>query len=268
MSTFVLVHGAHHGGWAWEKVAPLLEGAGHKVLAPDLPGHGDDETPQEEVSLQGYAESLLRVLDSLEETVILVGHSMGGIAVSEAAERRPDKIEALVYLNAFLLPDGVSLLQVLQQDAESVVARKVEVDEERGVGKLAATAAQEAFYGDCSEEDAARAIARLRDEPLAPLGTPVSVTEGNFGQVPRAYVTCLRDRTVTPGAQRKMYTEMPCREVLSLETDHSPFLSRPEELARHLMSLASAPGFGGAGVGADRSAAREHHATRTEREGS
>lgn len=240
MSTFVLVHGAWHGGWAWGKVVPLLEGAGHGVVAPDLPGHGDDPTPPEEVSLQGYGERLAGVLDALEEPAILIGHSMGGIAVSETAERRPEKIELLVYLNAFLLPGGVPMSRIAQKDTGSVVTRNVEVDAGRGVATLPAAAARDAFYGECSDEDAAWAQARLGEEPLAPWGTPVSVTGGNFGRVPRAYVACLRDRAITPRAQREMYTDMPCREVLSLETDHSPFLSRPKELARHLTSLATA----------------------------
>ena len=239
MSDFVLVHGAWHGGWAWEKVVPILQAAGHKVEAPDLPGHGDDETPPEEVTLGGCAERIVGVLDSLEGPAILVGHSMGGIAVSGATERRPEKVGTLVYLCAFLLPDGASLFQVAQQDTESLATRYSEVDGERGVVTLSPAAAREAFYGECSQEDADRALARLRDAPIAPSATPVHVTEGNFGRVPRVYVTCLRDRAITPPAQKEMYTQTPCREVVSMQTDHAPFLSRPEELARHLLSIAS-----------------------------
>lgn len=240
MSTFVLVHGAWHGGWAWEKLAPLLEGAGHGVVTPDLPGHGDDRTPPGEVSLDGYAERVVGALDSLEGPAVLVGHSMGGMVISEAAERRPDKIEVLVYLCAFLLPDGVPVSRIAQQDTEVPLARSVRADEGRGVLTIEpAAAAGDVFYGECSEEDAAWATARLRDDPLTPFGTPVHVTEGNFGRVPRAYVACLRDRAISPSIQREMYTEVPCREVVSIDTDHSPFLSRPGELARHLLSIAS-----------------------------
>ncbi len=236
----MLVHGAWHGGWAWEKVVPLLEEAGHRVVAPDLPGHGEDETPPEDVSLESYAGRVVGVLDSLEGPAVLVGHSMGGIAVSEAAERRPDKIEVLVYLCAFLLPDGVPMSRIAQQDTESVVTQNLEVDGGRGVATLPATAARDAFYGECSDEDAAWAQARLRDEPVAPWSTPLSLTDANFGRVPRAYVTCLRDRAITAATQREMYTATLCREVISMQTDHSPFLSRPGELARHLTSLATA----------------------------
>lgn len=239
MSDFVLVHGAWHGGWAWEKIVPLLQEAGHKVETPDLPGAGGDETPPGEVTLAGYAERVVGVLDSLEGPAILVGHSMGGAAISEATERRPEKVEALVYVCAFLLPDGVSLFEVAQQDTEALTMQNSEVDGERGVVTLPAAASREIFYGETSQEDADWALARLREQPLAPFGTPVHVTEGNFGRVPRVYVTCLRDKSITPQAQKEMYTQTPCREVVSMQTDHSPFLSRPEELARHLLSVAS-----------------------------
>ncbi len=105
MSTFVLVHGGWSGGWTWEKVVPLLEEAGHQVEAPDLPGHGDDRTPIPQVSLQGYADRICRVLDAQPEPVVLVGHSSGGLVISQAAEQRPDKVKMLVYLAAFLLRD-------------------------------------------------------------------------------------------------------------------------------------------------------------------
>lgn len=240
MSAFVLVHGGWQGGWAWERVAPLLEEAGHGVVAPDLPAHGDDETPPTGVTLGGYAERVVGALDSLEEPAILVGHSMGGMAISEAAERRPEKVGVLVYVGAFLLPDGVSALQMSQKNAEALLTQNIQADEERGVLTIAPTAAREALFGECSEEDAARAIARLGDEPIAPAGTPVSLTEANYGRVPRVYVTCLRDRAIVPALQGEMYTQTPCRDVVSMQTDHSPFLSRPEELARHLLSLTAA----------------------------
>ena len=238
MSTFVLVHGAYHGGWAWDKIVPLLEDAGHEVEAPDLPGHGQDETPIAEITLQRYVERIVQELDSRPEPVILVGHSLGGTVISEAAEQRPDKVETLVYVNAFLLPSGTSIMDKAQQDTESLAAKYAQADEDWEVTTIPKDMAKETFYGDCSEEDAAWAIARIQAQAVAPSVTPISVTEGNFGRVPRVYVTCLHDRSNTPDFQKKMYTETPCREVISLQTDHSPFLSAPEELAGNLISLA------------------------------
>lgn len=249
VSTFVLVHGAWHGSWAWEKVVPLLERAGHRVEAPDLPGHGDDRTPPPEVSLQGYVDEICSVIDAQPEPVVLVGHSMGGIVISEAAERRPDGIGTLVYLTAFLLPSGKALVDYALEDGESVVTQNLQVHEDRMTATVPTGKAREAFYGECSDEDAERAESLLQPQPWLPFATPVTVTEPAFGRVPRVYIECLRDRAITAAAQKRMYTDLPCREVLTMDTDHSPFLSAPERLAEYLISTADALSQGGGSDG-------------------
>jgi hypothetical protein len=98
---------------------------------------------------------------------------------------------------------------------------------------------KETFYGGCSEEDIALARLLLVPEALAPLATPIHITEGNFGRVPRVYIECLRDKALPPALQKKMYATLPCQQVISLDTDHSPFFSAPEELVVHLLSLGS-----------------------------
>jgi pimeloyl-ACP methyl ester carboxylesterase len=115
MATFVLVHGAFHGGWCWYKIVPLLEAKGHRVLAPDLPGLGDDHTPLADLSLAAWTDSVAAKLHVLGTPVILVGHSRGGIVISEVAERVPEHVSALVYLTAFLVSDGESLQSHFQK---------------------------------------------------------------------------------------------------------------------------------------------------------
>jgi pimeloyl-ACP methyl ester carboxylesterase len=237
MSTYVLIHGSWHGGWCWEKIARSLKRAGHNVETPDLPGHGDDETPISQISLRSYAERVCQVLDAQSEPVILVGHSMGGIAISQAAEYRPNKVETLVYLTGNLLRNGESLLQVAQEDKQSLVAPNLIIHEGKGVATIRGNAIENTFYGDCPKEDVARARSLLSPEPLAPLATPVSVTEENFGRIPRVYIELLRDLANSPSAQKRMYTALPCRKVISMNTSHSPFFSAPEELVAHLLSL-------------------------------
>ncbi|MCU0341691.1 MAG: alpha/beta fold hydrolase [Spirosomaceae bacterium] len=85
-NTYILVHGAWHGAWAWKYVTPLLEAKGHKVLAIDLPGHGADKTPIVNVGLSDYTKKIVEVANAQSGEVILVGHSMGGIPISQAAE--------------------------------------------------------------------------------------------------------------------------------------------------------------------------------------
>src|SRR3954451_23230646 len=98
MARYVLVHGAFGGAWCWEPVEPGLEAAGHRVESFDLPGSGDDETPVADVTLDGYADRICGGLASDPEPAVLVGHSMGGMAVTHAAGRSPEHIAALVYV--------------------------------------------------------------------------------------------------------------------------------------------------------------------------
>jgi pimeloyl-ACP methyl ester carboxylesterase len=239
MSTFVLIHGAWHGAWCWRKVSSRLEKLGHRVIAPDLPGLGDDRTPVERVSLQLWTRYVCGILDAETEPVILVGHSRGGIVISEVAEQRPDKIRALVYLTAFLVRDGECLFDLAQQAVSSLIAGNMVMSPDKLCSTVREEFLREGFYGLCPEEDVELARSLLRPEPTAPLATPVRVTAENFGRVPRIYIQCLQDRAVPQALQKQMYSASPCREVRSLDTDHSPFFSAPDELTTHLHELAS-----------------------------
>jgi pimeloyl-ACP methyl ester carboxylesterase len=238
LSTFVLIHGAWHGAWCWDKVAPLLEQTGHEVVRFDLPGHGEDRTPAAEVTLEGYTVRVVEALDALAEPVVLVGHSLSGTVISQAAERHREKIEKLVYLCALLLPSGKSAIEASQEDGASVILKNAEVEEDRGRILLGEEGMRVALYHDCPEEDFERARHLISPQPLFPLGTPVEVTDGNFGSVRRTYVRTTQDRAVSPAAQEKMYTDLPCEKVVSMATGHLPFFSAPVELAGHLDSLA------------------------------
>jgi pimeloyl-ACP methyl ester carboxylesterase len=239
MATYVLVHGSWHAGWCWYKLKARLEASGHKVLAPDLPGLGLDHTPFDAVTLALWRDRVCDVVKAQTDRVILVGHSRGGIVVSEVAERVSGRIRTLVYLSAFLARDGQSLFDVLSAPNDSEVPANITMSKDRMAVSINLEAVRSAFYGECSDEDVALARSLLQPEPAAPLGTPVHVTEENFGRVPRVYIECLRDRAIPLPLQRAMLAETPCRRVLSIDTDHSPFLSRPDELSAHLQAIAA-----------------------------
>ncbi len=237
MSTFVLVHGAWHGAWCWYKVVPRLTQAGHRVLAPDLPSLGRDRTPVAEISLDRWADSICRVVEAAPEPVILVGHSRGGIVISAVAERVPKRIAMLVYLTAFLLRDGETLLEVAQTADSSLVVPNIVVADDQASMTVPGDAAQEAFYGECSPEDVVLASMLLAPEAIAPNATPLRVTDSRFGSVPRVYIECLRDKAIPVALQRRMAHDSPCEIVASLDSDHSPFLSMPGPLVDHLLAL-------------------------------
>ena len=235
MSTFVLVHGAWHGGWVWDKVAEPLRQHGHTVLTPDLPGHGSDTTPIAQITLQAYVDRVAAVIDSCREPVVLAGHSMGGIVVSQTAEERADRISVLVYVCAFLPRDGECLVQWAEPDADALVPKNFVFSEDKTSVTLRPEGITPSLFGDCQREDVERATKLLVPQATAPLTTPVRLTAAKFGQVPRVYIECLRDRAISPSIQRAMYSASKCNRVFTLDCDHSPMLSRPRELVECLL---------------------------------
>ncbi len=241
MARFVLVHGAFVGGWVWEPLAKLLTAAGHTVEAPDLPGAGDDNTPVAGVTLDSCAERVASVVRKSAQPSLLVGNSMGGLIATQAAAKCPDLVSALVYVAAFAPHDGQSLLAITQEPegAGDQVQANIIVEGEPPVATLPASKSRDALYGSCSDEAAAWAIARQRPQPVAPFVTPVSIPAGALDAIPRYYVMCLRDRAIPPVLQRKMSREAGCAEVVELDTDHTPQLSKTAELADALMRFAA-----------------------------
>jgi pimeloyl-ACP methyl ester carboxylesterase len=237
MSTFLLVHGAWHGAWCWHKIMSRLEKMGHTVIAPDLPALGRDRTPVKRVSLATWREHVCRIVDSVPEQVILVGHSRGGIVISEVAEHRPRRIRTLVYLTAFLLRDGESLFDLAGSDEASLVPPNMVMSEDKSSSTIREEALRDTFYGECSDDDVALARLCLQPEPTVPLATPVHITDENYGSVPRVYIECLRDKAMVLPLARRMQAALPCDRVLTIDTDHSPFFSRPDELAALLGSV-------------------------------
>ena len=150
MSDFVLVHGGWQGAWCWYKVVPLLERLGHRVITPDLPGHGRDRTPPEGLTLRRYAD---RVLDALGESAapaVLVGHSLGGMVISQAAADRPDLVARLVYVAAFLPTGGQSLADLAWGDAGSILEPNCIVEPPGTAIRLREDALREVFFADCT----------------------------------------------------------------------------------------------------------------------
>ena len=237
MSTFLLIHGAWHGGWCWHKVSPLLQARGHTVLTPDLPALGIDRTPLASATLQSYTDRVCEALAGCGESVYLVGHSMGGIAITQAAEAMPQRVRTLVYLTAFLLPTGRSLIEEAQADTGSAVLPNLVFASDQSSATVKPDAIRDVFYADCSPSDLALAQALLVPQAAAPFATPVQTTAERWGSVPRVYIECTADHAISLATQRSMQARLPCKRVLTMSTSHSPFLSAPQALAGHLLSL-------------------------------
>jgi len=235
MATFILVHGSFVAAWCWRDVAARLETCGHRAVTFDLPGHGDDRTPANDVGWQDYVESLLRIARP-ETRPIVVGHSIGGAIGASAAEADPTAFAALVYIAGLMPASGGKLMDDVGQFDPAYLAEAVWSPDRRSV-RLSLAGARDfaCFY---SPERAEEVVHRMAPEPIAPYEAPIVTTAARFGQVPRYYVETLRDKVVPLSMQRTIQASVGFRRVFSLDTDHAPFFSAPADLAACLDAVA------------------------------
>lgn len=238
MATFLMIHGAWHGGWCFEPLRPLLAQRGHELISPTLPGMDGGEVPLDAVTLDLWAGFVADLAGRQREPVILCGHSRGGIVISSAAERAPESIVALIYITAFLLPHGQSLRGFQMEAPNPRFGAALTPTTDGNAFRFDPSAAAEVLYHRCSEALQRDASERLVLEPAQPLVTPLSLSDARFGRVPRHYIECCDDRALLLVRQRAMQMALPCRSVAALDSDHSPFLSFPEGLVEALVQMA------------------------------
>ena len=234
---YVLVHGAWHGAWCWEQVEHHLGELGAASVAVDLPGRSGDPQSVAELTLDSYVDHVVAAIDASPEPVVLVGHSLGGLVISQTAERIPEKISSLVYLCAMLLQDGQSTIDASVSDPDSQLMANISLEEGSAASSVAASAVRDLFYRDCTVEASDRALRLLVPEPVGPASTPVNVTAGRWGSVPRSYILTTQDRAISPAQQRAMIASVGVDRVVEMDSSHSPFMSQPERLAALLIDL-------------------------------
>jgi pimeloyl-ACP methyl ester carboxylesterase len=239
MARLVLVHGAFAGAWKWERLVAPLEAAGHTVETPDLPASGEDQTPVADVTLDAYVDRISAQLDRRPEPAVLVPSSMGGVVSTQTAALHPEKVAAIVYVAAFVPQDGQSLLDLtrLPEGATDELQAGMVIEGDPPTASLSPEVSRSAEFAECSEEDAAWAFPQIRPQPVVPFGQPVQIPEGTFDEIPRAYILCTRDRSIPPGLQRRMVAENGIDDVIELDADHSPMISRTQELAEAVDQL-------------------------------
>ncbi|TAL00321.1 MAG: alpha/beta fold hydrolase [Rhodospirillaceae bacterium] len=244
---FILVHGGFHGAWCWSRVIPELEKLGHQAIAVDLPGHGArvNDDPR------SFADRATAILAILQPGDVLVGHSGGGYDITVAADAAPEKVAHLVYLAAGLPLEGRTLLEatggVAKRDEKTGELRPVQLmDDTTGMLRfirpnaqgrmewLSQEGAREFFYHDCDDETVAWAFSKL--SPSAKSFPEETFALKNFWQadLPRSYILCKQDRS-KPHQMSLQVIERLGVEPLVIDASHSPFLSKPAELAALLV---------------------------------
>jgi len=236
VSTFVLVHGAWHGGWCWDRVAPLLREAGHDVHAPTLTGLSERaHLLSPHVGLDTHVEDVVRLLDVLQlRDVVLVGHSYAGQVVTAVADRRPDAVALRVHLDAFVGDDGEAARDLLPETVEHHWAESAA---ERGFGWLVPVRSL-AVLGVTEQADVDWLTPKLTPHPWKTYTDPLHLT-GAAGRVPAAFVECVSwMRVFAAQAERARQRGWPVRE---LDTGHEAMVTAPRALADTLLELASGP---------------------------
>lgn len=234
-ATFILVHGGWHGAWCWSKVAPLMQEKGLKVVAIDLPGHGDDKTPAATVTLNDYVNKVIETANQTDGNVILLGHSSAGTIIAQAAERLTyEKVSGLIFLDAFMPLNGESVFSLVEKypnkpdgNKGAALAESLVFSPDHKTSTLNLDKVQELLYHDCSEADIAFAKSKLGAQPMAPQVTPVSTTDKNYGAISKYYILCTDAKDFD---KTRIASNVPCKKIYRLKSSHSPFFSMPDQL--------------------------------------
>jgi pimeloyl-ACP methyl ester carboxylesterase len=237
----LLIHGAWQGSWAWDAWLPELARLGWHAEAIDLPGNGCDpldNTAPGDVSLKGYVNHVVANVLRHGESVVLVGHSGGGITATQVAEALPGRIACVVYLAGMMLPSGLSYRALLHEcQAEhpemdlSGIAPYLRKSADGLLTEVPVDAARRIFLHDAEPDTALQLAEQLRPQPNGGRDIAPIWTAARFGRVPRIYVEALDDRSLRLPVQRLMQAMVPGALRLSIACGHLPQVVRSRESA-------------------------------------
>jgi pimeloyl-ACP methyl ester carboxylesterase len=234
-ATFVLIHGAWHGGWCWKKLTPLLRAAGHEVYTPTLSGLADRAhllSPQ--IGLNTHIADITALLEYEDlHNVILVGHSYGGMVITGVAEVAAPRLAHLVFLDAFVPQDGQSLFDTIPDHGAAMKT----IAEEAGNGWNVPL--ENATFGVTDEADITWLSTRITAQPLRTFEEPVHLNDPAALTLPRSYVLCRKE-----GASLFYpFAEQVQRDdgwgYYELTACHDAMITVPEELANVLLEVVS-----------------------------
>jgi len=236
--TFVLVHGAWMAPYSWEKVGEELTKTGAHVVIIELPGHGGDTTATSALTLDVYRDKVVEAINKVDGKVILVGHSLAGMIISEVAEQVPDKIEKLIYVGAYLPADGESLLALASKDAKSLLGPSLIPSADKLTLDVKHENIINIFCADSSPATQELVMKNYKPEPAIPFTNPAHLTNANFGRVKKTYIHTAQDHVIGIDLQNQMVTSAGIKDVYTLESSHTPFLSMPDKLTALLIRIA------------------------------
>lgn len=237
--SYILVHGAWGAAWEYDELRDFLAADGSDVIALDLPGHGSNPREIADVSMAAYVAHVRGAMSQIRGKVILVGHSLGGAVISQAAEANPEKIEYLVYVAAMLPKTGDSALALMQSDTGGQLLPRLIFSEDQSYAILNLDIVKEVLLHDVADKDRLDTIAPdfLVKQATEPFGAKIEVSEGRFGTVPKYYIRASEDKVLTPELQDKMIANWDVEKVFTLSSGHFPITSVARDLSKVIKSI-------------------------------
>ena len=235
----VIVHGAFQSAADWTGVETALEAKGHDVTLVNLPGRDAEGDAAKAVAFADHVATTLEAIKAAEGPVILVGHSFGGMTISAAAEAAPSEIAQLVYVAAYAPENGESMETLALSDKDnSFTAESFVVAPDYSYAEILQRDRAAIFGNEGTEDQRAAIVAGLIREPLAPIATPVTLTEAAFGSVPQAYIRTLQDQAVSTPLQTRMIERAGIERVIDIDSGHAPQTTQVDALAAAISELA------------------------------
>lgn len=228
----LLVHGAFHDGHCWDELIPHLSRLGHDVRSVTLSGHGTSTVKPWRITMSTYAEDVCHAAKQFSQPCCVIGHSMGGLVITAAAERQPALFSQLIYVAAVVpRQKGMSLAAHDMKNPSKPIRRAMKINPFSFTATMDGNAAKDIFYNRCSDEVKNKAISNLCQQPLRPSLSSVSWSMERVGSIRKAYIECTADNAIPIHIQKMLQKNMIFSRIESLDSDHSPFLSMPEKLA-------------------------------------
>ncbi|AWK05710.1 alpha/beta hydrolase [Flavobacterium crocinum] len=234
--TYVLVHGAWQAPYVWDEVKANLIKNGNSVIVVELPGHGKDNTPAQNLSLNLYRDKVIEAISKVEGKVILVGHSMGGMVVTAVAESIPTKIRRLVYIGAFLPSSGEAIADIAKTDPDSQLGPNLIEAANHLTLDVKSDELTRLFINDGTAAAKQKVIDNYRAEPAIPFSNAVTLTH-NFASVEKVYIKTLQDIVISPRLQDQMVSKAGIKTIYEINSSHSPFLSQPKAVSDVLIQI-------------------------------
>ncbi len=237
MATFLLVHGAWHGGWCWQRVAAWLNKAGHRVLTPTLTGLGEkSHLLRPDIDLTLHIQDIVNALrwEDLRE-VVLCGHSYGGMVITGVAEQESDRLASLVYLDAFVPVDGEAVTDLLL--SERLADMQIDLAQTGDGWKLSPVSAERFGVGD--PEDRAWVDGKCTPHPWATFTQPISLSRGHHAVSRRSYILAAEYDPSPFQRYGQMARKDASWKFHALPTGHDAMVTMPEALAKLLEEAAA-----------------------------